>query len=152
MQINNNDYVFILNDINTRIKQAQYRVITTTNSELLMLYWNIGCVINENSAWGHKFVVNLARDIKHDFPDTMGYSIRNLKYMSKFAKMFPDFETVQSLTAQLTWKHNTTLLDKIKDREIYLWYAKRNRESGWSVDTLKEQIENNLYERQAEQL
>ncbi|MCL2077503.1 MAG: PDDEXK nuclease domain-containing protein [Oscillospiraceae bacterium] len=148
MLFNNNDYVSIVNDIKARIKQAQYRVIATANSELFMLYWNIGCVINENSVWGNKFIENLARDIKHDFPDTKGYSIRNLKYMAKFAKTFTEIEIVQTLSAQLSWSHNTALLDKVKDREVFLWYAERNKESGWSLETLKEEVEDKLYERQ----
>jgi predicted nuclease of restriction endonuclease-like (RecB) superfamily len=39
-------------------------------------------------------------------------------------------------------------LDKVKDRDIFMWYAERSREGGWSVENLKEQIENSLYERQ----
>jgi predicted nuclease of restriction endonuclease-like (RecB) superfamily len=69
--------------------------------------------------------------------------------MAKFYKTFPDFEIVQSLTAQLTWTHSNALLDKVKDREIFLWYAERSGEAGWTVDVLKEQIENRLFERQA---
>jgi predicted nuclease of restriction endonuclease-like (RecB) superfamily len=149
MLINNNDYISALGDIKGRIKAAQRRVLLSANEELFMLYWNIGKVINEYSSWGNKFVENLARDIKLDFPDVKGYSVRNLKYMAKFYRTFPDAEIVQSLTAQLTWTHSNALLDKIKDRDIFLWYAERSGESGWTVDTLKEQIENGLYERQA---
>ena len=149
MLINNNEYISVVNDIKTRIRTAQRRVLLSANSELFSLYWNIGKVINENSAWGNKFVENLSRDIKLDFPKAKGYSVRNLKYMAKFYKTFPDFEIVQSLTAQLTWTHSNALLDKVKDRDIFLWYAERNGEAGWSVDALKEQIENGLYERQA---
>ncbi|MCL1794652.1 MAG: DUF1016 N-terminal domain-containing protein [Oscillospiraceae bacterium] len=149
MLINNNEYLSVANDIKTRIRAAQHRVLFAANSELFLLYWNIGKVINEYSVWGNKFVENLARDIKLDFPKAKGYSVRNLKYMAKFAKTFPETEMVQSLTAQLTWTHSNALLDKIKDRDVFLWYAERNSESGWTVDTLKEQIENGLYERQA---
>ncbi|MCL2544763.1 MAG: PDDEXK nuclease domain-containing protein [Clostridia bacterium] len=149
MLINSNEYLFAVNDIKARIRAVQRRVLFSANDELFALYWNIGKVINENSAWGNKFVENLARDIKIDFPGVRGYSVRNLKYMAKFAKTFPDFEIVQSLTAQLTWTHNTMLMDKVKDRDVFLWYAGRNGESGWTVDTLKEQIESGLYERQA---
>ena len=69
--------------------------------------------------------------------------------MAKFAKTFPEFEFVQSLTAQITWTHSNALLDKVKERNMFLWYAKRSGEEGWTVDTLKEQVENGLYERQA---
>lgn len=149
MLINNNEYLSVVDGIKARIRAAQRRVLLAANGELFTLYWNIGRVINENSAWGNKFVENLARDIKLDFPDVKGYSIRNLKYMARFAKAFSDFEIVQTLSAQITWSHNTALLDKVKDNEVFLWYAQRNGEAGWTVDTLKEQIENGLYERQA---
>jgi len=149
MLINNNEYLSVVNDIKARIRAAQHRVLLSANGELFALYWSIGKVINENSVWGNKFVENLARDIKLDFPDAKGYSVRNLKYMAKFAKTFPEFEFVQSLTAQITWTHSNALLDKVKDCNMFLWYAKRSGEEGWTVDTLKEQVENGLYERQA---
>ena len=149
MLINSNDYISVVDDIKKRIKSAQHRVLLSANSELFLLYWNIGRVINEYSVWGNKFVENLTRDIKLDFPDAKGYSIRNLKYMSKLAKMFPEIEIVQSLTAQITWTHSNVLLDKTKERDVFLWYAERNAEAGWSVEELKEQLENKLYERQA---
>jgi predicted nuclease of restriction endonuclease-like (RecB) superfamily len=149
MLINNNEYISVVSDIKAQIKKAQYRAALSANSELITLYWNIGVIINENSVWGNKFVDNLARDIKLDFPKARGYSVRNLKYMAKFAKTFPDFTIVQSLTAQLTWTHTTALMDKVKDCEKFLWYAERNQTEGWSVDDLTEQIEYQLYERQA---
>ena len=147
--INNSNYISAVSDIKAHIKHAQRKVLISANAELFTLYWNIGKVINKYSVWGNKFIENLARDIKLDFPGAKGYSIRNLKYMAKFARTFPDFEIVQLLTAQLTWTHSNVLLDKIKDLDIFLWYAERNGEAGWTVETLKEQIESSLYERQA---
>ena len=123
MLINNNDYITVVDDIKKRIKTAQRRLAIAVNGELFILYWNIGRVINEYSVLGNKFIENLARDIKLDFPNAKGYSVRNLKYMAKFAKIFPEIEIVQSLTAQLTWTHSNALLDKIKDREVFLWYG-----------------------------
>ena len=148
MLINTNEYLSIVNDIKARIRAAQHRVLLSANGELFALYWSIGKVINENSTWGDKFIDNLARDIKLEFPDMKGYSVRNLKYMAKFSKTFPEFEIVQSLTAQLTWTHSNALLDKVKNREVFLWYAEQNYKAGWTVDILKEQVESKLYERQ----
>jgi len=92
MLINNSEYLSVVNDIKTRIRAAQRRVLLSANSELFLLYWNIGRAINNHSVWGNKFVENLARDIKLDFPKAKGYSVRNLKYMAKFAKAFPEDE------------------------------------------------------------
>ncbi len=76
------------------------------NKELIGLYYNIGQRINEHKTWGSKFIENLAADMKLSFPDAKGYSVRNLKYMAKFALRFPDFEIVQAALAQITWYHH----------------------------------------------
>jgi len=89
------------------------------NRELILLYWNIGNVIIENSVWGNKFIDNLARDIKLEFPNAKGYSVRNLKYLRKFAEFVADEEIVQTLSAQLSWSHNSHLLDKSKSLDEY---------------------------------
>lgn len=36
-----------------------------------------------------------------DFPGVSGFSMRNLKYMRKFAEAYPDSQFVQALLAQL---------------------------------------------------
>ena len=82
-----------------------------------MLYHSIGCVINSHKSWGNKFIENLAQDIKLDFPQSKGYSVRNLKYMAKFAATYPDAEFVQQVVAQIPWGHNLVLLDKVADTE-----------------------------------
>ena len=85
MLINNSEYFDVLEDIKNRIKTAQYKAVLGANKELVELYWNIGKIILANTKYGSKFVENLARDIKTNFPDTKGFSVRNLKYMRKFA-------------------------------------------------------------------
>lgn len=37
-------------------------------------------IINEHKSWENKFIDNLAKDIKLAYPNSTGYSIRNLKY------------------------------------------------------------------------
>ena len=68
--------------------------------------------------------------------------------MAKFAKTYPDFEFVQTVSAQISWSHNTALLDKVKDDGQRAWYAKKAIEDGWTLSTLEYQIEYRLYERQ----
>ena len=119
------------------------------NAELVLLYHSIGVVIKEHKAWGNKFVENLASDIRRKFPTSKGYSVRNLKYMAKFAQTYPDREFVQTLSAQIPWSHNIAILDKVKDPEARLWYIQKTIENGWSHSVLIHQIESGLYQRQA---
>jgi predicted nuclease of restriction endonuclease-like (RecB) superfamily len=149
MLINNNEYFKVLEDIKTRIKTAQYKAVLGANREQIMLYWNIGKIIIENTQYGKGFIENLARDIKHDFPDAKGYSVRNLRYMRKFAALLPDEEKVQTLSALLTWSHNTYLFDKTKTLDEYLWYAAQTIENGWSLSSLEYYIDTKTYQRQA---
>jgi len=50
--INDKEYFSTVADIKTRIRAAQYRAALSANSELIILYWNIGSVINEHNSWG----------------------------------------------------------------------------------------------------
>lgn len=149
MLMNNKEYFETIESIKNEIKSAQYKATVSVNRELIMLYYNIGKVINAHKTWGSKFIDNLAADIKLSFPNTTGYSARNLKYMAKFAAMFENAEIVQAVLAQLTWYHNMALMDKAQDTEQYVWYAQETIKNGWSRNVLVHQIESGLYERQA---
>ena len=101
MLMNSNEYLNIVESIKQEIRTAQYRAAVQVNCELLRVYHAIGTVINAHKVWGSKFVENLAADIKISFPDATGYSVRNLKYMAKFAATYPGNEFVQQLVAQI---------------------------------------------------
>ena len=62
------------------------------------------------------------------------FSPRNLKYMRAFAEAYPDMAIVQRVVAQIPWKSNLALLDKVKDYSLRLWYAQKNLRK-WLVTT-----------------
>ncbi len=148
MLINDHQYLSIIENIKSEIGKAQYKAILHVNRELILLYYEIGKIINEHKSWGNKFIDNLAKDIKLAFPDSTGYSARNLKYMAKFAAEYTDAQIVQEVLAQITWYHNLALMDKLHDTDTRIWYAKKVCENGWSRNVLVHQIETKLYERQ----
>ena len=141
MLINNSEYFAVLEQVRERIRAAQYKAVLGVNREQILLFWNIGKVILDSSKYGSGFIENLARDIKSEFPNTKGYSVRNLRYMRKFALLFDEVENLQVPLADLTWYHNQSLMDKIAEKEKYLWYANKILENGWSRDVLVHQIE-----------
>lgn len=149
MLMNSNEYLATIERVKQEIKAAQYKAAVHVNTELIMLYYNIGCVINAHKSWGNKFIENLAQDIKLEFPQSTGYSVRNLKYMAKFAAMYPDTEFVQQVVAQIPWGHNVVLMDKISDADERHWYIEACQKNGWSRNVLVHQIESGLYQRQA---
>ncbi|MBQ9659558.1 MAG: DUF1016 family protein [Clostridia bacterium] len=143
-----NEYKEIFSSIKNEILKSQYKAMQVVNKELIFMYWNIGKIILNNSEWGNKFIDNLAVDLKLEFPNTTGFSVRNLKYMKKMAEEYPDFKFVQQVVAQIPWRHNTLLIEKIKDKEERKWYIGETLRNGWSRSMLKMQIEGKVYERQ----
>ena len=77
-------YVTVVENIKNQIRNAQHKSILNANKEMLILYWNIGKIIDENSTWGSKFLRNLSSEILKEFPSSKGFSVSNLKNMTKF--------------------------------------------------------------------
>lgn len=148
MLINSSEYLETIEQVKSEIKAAQYKAAVSVNQELILLYHSIGKVINAHKVWGGKFIDSLAKDIKIAFPNVKGYSVRNLKYMAKFAATYPDRQFVQTVSAQIPWSHNVAILDKVKDPDQRIWYIQKTAENGWSHNVLIHQIESGLYERQ----
>ena len=94
----------------------------------------------------------LSHDLKIAFPDMTGFSPRNLKYMRTFSESWPDREFVQRTIAQIPWRSNIALLDKLKDPGLRIWYARKTIEHGWSREILDIQIANRLHDRQGRAL
>ena len=112
MLMNNSEYFSILESVKSQITSAQNKAVMGVNREQIILYWEIGKIIINNAEWGSKFIDNLARDIKLEFPNVKGYSVRNLKYMRKFSEFVPNLEIVQTVSAQFSWSHNRLLIFK----------------------------------------
>ncbi len=148
MLVNNNEYLETIEIVKQQIAKARYNAAASVNKELIILYYNIGKIINAHKTWGNKFIDSLATDIAIEFPNAKGYSVRNLKYMAKFAETYPDEQFVQQVVAQIPWGHNIVLMDRFDDAKIRKWYIEKSIENGWSRSVLVHQIESGLYERQ----
>ncbi len=148
MLMNSDEYFQAFENVKAAIKSAQYRAVLGVNREQIVLFWNIGKIILNGSHFGNRFVENLARDIKLNFPGAKGYSVRNLHYMRKFAALVSDGEKVQTLSAVLTWSHNKLLFDKTALLDEYLWYAAQTIENGWSLSSLEYHVSSKTYHRQ----
>ena len=138
----------ITSSIKNAITNTQLEIMTDANKKLVNLYFNIGKTLEENSSWGNKFIDNVAMELKMSFPNLKGFSVRNLKYMKSFYNEYKDDEEFVQLVAQLPWKHNITLMQKVKDKEIRKWYMGKCLEEGWSDNVLVYQIDTDLYNRQ----
>ena len=148
-------YETFIGELKQRIQSAQLRAGLAVNRELVLLYWSIGRDIlqrQKREGWGAKVIDRIAFDLSRAFPETTGFSARNLKYMRSFAEAWPDEAIVQALLAQLPWYHHIALIEKIKTPEERVWYARQTIENSWSRNVLVHQIESGLYRRQGRAL
>ncbi len=145
-----NYHLFLL-ELKEKIKRERLRVVISSNTALIMLYWDIGKSILEKqnkAGWGAKVIDRLSSDLRKEFPDMRGFSPRNLKYMRAFAEAWQDRAIVQRVIAQLPWRSNIAILDKLKNPQERLWYAMRTIKNGWSQPVLSLQIEAQAHRRE----
>ncbi len=144
----NNEYKDLIEEIKSKVREAQYRAMVKVNGEMIQLYWSIGKELNEQVKYGNAFIDTLAKEIKLDSPKVKGFSARNLRYMKKFAKEITDMNFLQTVSAKLTWSHNLVLLEKLHNMDERYWYGRKAIENAWSVDVLEFQIAGKLMDRQ----
>lgn len=126
--------------------------MVNANTNLVNLYYRIGKIISENFSWENKFVEKVFFELKNTFPTLKGFSVRNLNYMKAFYEEYKDDDVFLHCLnfSKLPQKHNITLIQKVKDKNIRKWYIKKRLEEGWSKNVLIYQIDTDLYKRQIE--
>ena len=168
-----NGYTQWRKDIEHLIDTAKLHTALNVNVGTLTLYWNIGKSIlqkQEQEGWGKQVIEQLSKDLISRYPDDRGYSVRNLRYMKRFASAYPDFpilqvplaelrelpilqatlaelenegrEFVQVPLAQISWYHHISLLPKVKDEAQRAYYITETAQNGWSRDVMLLQIDN----------
>lgn len=168
-----NGYAQWRKDIEHLIDTAKLHAALNVNVGTLTLYWNIGKSIlqkQEQEGWGKQVIEQLSKDLISRYPDDRGYSVRNLRYMKRFASAYPDFpilqvplaelrklpilqatlaelenegrEFVQVPLAQISWYHHISLLPKVKDEAQRAYYITETAQNGWSRDVMLLQIDN----------
>jgi predicted nuclease of restriction endonuclease-like (RecB) superfamily len=145
------NYAALLDGLKQRIRAAQVKAALAVNQELIRLYWQMGGEIlarQRQEGWGSKVIKRLSADLKREFPDIQGFSQRNLAYMRAFAEAYPTADFVHQYGAQIPWKHNCVILDKVKDPAQRRWYIQQTIAHGWSRNVLALQIDTRLCDRQ----
>jgi len=138
------DFKEIVEIIKNQINTTQVLIMSDANKRLIDLYFFVGSIVNDNTYWGNKFIKNLSRIIKIEYPNIKGFSPRNLINMRKFYLETTVNEKVQTLSSQIPWSHNLLIISKISDINERLWYMEKCLENGWSHDVLAIQIETRI--------
>lgn len=84
------EFKTIINNIKQDIKKTQIKTAAQVNQNLIMLYFRLGKILYENFKYGNKFIDEISNELKIEYPNSKGYSVRNLKYMKKFYLEYKD--------------------------------------------------------------
>jgi predicted nuclease of restriction endonuclease-like (RecB) superfamily len=130
----NSKYKQWLADLKKRIRQSQLKAVVKVNSELIDLYWSMGKDIvekQEKAKWGDGFIIQLSRDLKEEFHNMQGFSVRNIKYIRQWYLFYNQKDIigqqavaqlgdliVQQLVAQIPWGHNLKIVSKCKKASL----------------------------------
>ena len=129
---------------------AQQKAIFSASAEMLRMYWDIGELLyhkQKEAGWGTKFLERISLDLRNDFPEIKGFSVRNCQFMIQFYKEYnqeltytklavSQLEsgntklTVSQLSAQkfklpitqIGWAHNVVIMQRVKDIDARYWY------------------------------
>ncbi|HEY8890766.1 MAG TPA: PDDEXK nuclease domain-containing protein [Clostridium sp.] len=148
--INTENIKFLYKEITKAIGDSKSNVVKAVNSEMVILYWNIGKIIKTEilqsvkAEYGKSVISDLSKELTKDYGK--GYSQRNLFSMVRFFEVFSNQQILQTLSAKLSWSHFVKLFyieDALK-REFYITMCNNEH---WSVRTLTDRINSMLYER-----
>lgn len=152
--VGSKEYKQWLTELKGKIQKAQIKAAVKVNTELLLLYWEMGADIvkkQKNAKWGEGFVEQLSSDLMREFPDMKGFSRSNLMYIRQWYLFYSsDKAIVQQLVGQLVeipWGHNITIITKCENVKEALYYVQNTIKHNWSRSVLVHQIESGLVER-----
>ena len=157
-------YAALLRKIKQRVLIAQQRTIYAANEEMLRMYWDIGGMLQQSQdadGWGKKTLQRLAVDLKNDYSEIKGFTVRNMQYMVQFFNEYNQELTMVKRTASpiakslisqldeynftlpikhLDWTHNLVLIKQVKDIRARYWYMVQSITNHWTTRYLQESI------------
>ena len=74
------DYLRLLARVKKRVQLAQQRAIYSANDEMLRMYWDVGHILSDAQkqiGWGNGALKRLSADMRNDYPEIKGFSVRN---------------------------------------------------------------------------
>jgi predicted nuclease of restriction endonuclease-like (RecB) superfamily len=145
------DYANWILQIKRKVQLAQLKAAASNNKALIELYWELGKEISQREKefdYGENFIEKIATDLKYEFPDIKGFSRRNLYAIRQWYLFFlENGEVVHQAVAQLPWRHQILLIQKFKNLDTIVLYAKAIVRHKWSRDSLEANIRNDYHLR-----
>jgi len=126
--IKHSEYRNWLCDLKQQINTGQIKAALSVNSQMIMLYWDLGRQIvekQEKAKWGSGFIEQLSKDLREEFPEMTGFSYDNLRFVRRFylfyapksEQLVPILKT-QFVTQVVRQRQTTVNLPDIKSEQL----------------------------------
>lgn len=145
------DFTCWIDGLSKEYKKAQIKAAIKVNSELISFYLKLGEEIANTSykaTYGSNFFSLVSSELKKRFPNSKGFSPRNIYYTEQFYTKYK--EILHQVVAKLVlvpWGHHVMLITKCKNLEQSLFYIDRIIDKNLSRSDLEASISSHDYER-----
>lgn len=159
------EYSKWLRELKERYRRSQIKAAAHVNQDMLRFYWSLGRDIvlrDAENQYGRGFFKTFSEDLRHEIPESKGFSPQNLYYMKNmyllYNKAATNFQQLvgnseNELFFTVPWGHQCVIIDKFgDDPSAALFYLHKVVEDGWSRNVLKSFIDTNLHLRQGKAL
>ncbi len=142
----------LFSEVRRLIEYTRQAVAVTVNSNITILYWNVGNCINKEilgnkrAEYGKEVVKTLSLKLTEEYGK--GWSEKQLRHCLRFAETFPDKEILYALSRESSWTHFRTIM-YLKDELRREFYIEMLKIENWDTRTLNEKIDSMLFERTA---
>ena len=116
--VKQSEYRDWLRDLKRQIKTGQIKAALSVNSQMIALYWDLGRQIaekQEKAKWGSGFIEQLSRDLREEFPEMTGFSLRNLQIIKQWYLFYSQNEIskTKQVVSQLPETLNSQAISQI---------------------------------------
>ena len=112
-------------------------VLMTTVLPQMKLYCEIGKVVSGRTEKG---AVVAAEYLCNAYPNTPGFSPRNLRRMREFYRTYESDPAAMAEAMTVGWTQNVVILEAALSLQEKVWYIQAARQSGWSKLELQKKI------------
>jgi predicted nuclease of restriction endonuclease-like (RecB) superfamily len=115
------------------------KAVIAENLSQMELYREIGRLVSQRPEKGA--AVAVAEHLTARYPDTPGFSPRNLRRMRDFYRTYASAPELLKLAMNVGWTQNVVILETDLTLEERGWYLRATAQNGWSKAELLRQIE-----------
>lgn len=138
----------LMEDINNLIQNYRKKLNSNFNSQLNLLFWEVGKFINktagENDNIQGDLMKSRARQLTREFGTS--FNLKQLKAMSKFAADFDNIGMASLMAHLVSWNHLLVLL-ALRDKYEVIFYTRLAGIEGLSVPALRKAIIDRRYDQ-----